>query len=151
MNERPERRDSDGDRGGKVRLVVGWILAILLVAFVLANTTSVSVNFLAKKVEMPLIIVLVVTALVGAAIGGLLMRHLRRPAATTVIATTEPTLSADVSVRRGRPVTGRSRLARCPRPAPGRFASSRPSSPSRSGPRGCESAGRGSRASRQPR
>jgi len=79
MNERPERRDSDGDRGGKVRLVVGWILAILLVAFVLANTTSVSVNFLAKKVEMPLIIVLVVTALVGAAIGGLLMRHLRRP------------------------------------------------------------------------
>lgn len=80
MNQQRERHpsDSDGDRGGKARLVVGGILAVVLVAFVLANTTSVKVNFIVADVKMPLIIVLVVTALVGAAIGGLTMRHLRR-------------------------------------------------------------------------
>lgn len=78
MSQKDERRPSDGDSGSKVRLVVGSILGIVLVAFVLANTTSVSVNFIVAKVEMPLIIVLVVTAVVGAAIGGLTMRHLRR-------------------------------------------------------------------------
>ena len=78
MSQKDERRPSDGDSGSKVRLVVGSILGIVLVAFVLANTTSVSVNFIVAKVEMPLIIVLVVTAVVGTAIGGLTMRHLRR-------------------------------------------------------------------------
>lgn len=71
-------RENDKD-GGKVRLVVGWVLVAVLAAFVLANTTTVPVNFIVAKVEWPLIIVLVVTALVGAAIGGLVMRRLRRP------------------------------------------------------------------------
>ena len=50
-------------------------LGVLLLAFVLANTQSVAVNFLFFKANAPLIVVLVATALVGALMTLLMQRR----------------------------------------------------------------------------
>ena len=61
MNDKPERR-----AGGRGRLIVAVIVLAILVAFVVANTRSVKVSFLFTDKKLPLIFVLVVTAIIGA-------------------------------------------------------------------------------------
>lgn len=54
-----------------VHLVGGGALLVLLVLFVAVNTDKTKINFLVADVDLPLIVVLVVTALFGAAIAEL--------------------------------------------------------------------------------
>lgn len=51
------------------------VLAVVLVAFALANTKSTEVNFLVADAKAPLIVVLLATAVVGALIAALLRRR----------------------------------------------------------------------------
>jgi len=59
--------DRDGlDNRTKIRLAAGLVLLVLLVAFVLDNTDDVRIGFVVGDSEIPLIIVLVAVALIGA-------------------------------------------------------------------------------------
>lgn len=60
--------------------VVAVILIILLIAFVVDNTDKVRVGFVFFHSEVALIWVLIITALLGLAVGVLLGRRSRRPA-----------------------------------------------------------------------
>lgn len=57
--------------GDLVRLVPPAILLIVVVAFALANTQKVKVDFLFTETDAPLILVLLATAVVGAIIAAL--------------------------------------------------------------------------------
>ena len=61
------------DTRDNVRIVVAIVLAVLLVAFVLANSYTVTVHFILFKSHVGLIWVLIVTALLGAAVDRLLV------------------------------------------------------------------------------
>lgn len=54
-----------------VQLSVGAVLLVLLVLFVAANTDKTKISFLVGDVDLPLILVLVITAALGAAIAEL--------------------------------------------------------------------------------
>jgi uncharacterized integral membrane protein len=58
--------DTRRDARSTARLVAAVVLAVLLVAFVVDNTDDVEVGFVFTDGEVPLIVVLVLTALVGA-------------------------------------------------------------------------------------
>ncbi|MGH9280144.1 MAG: hypothetical protein ACRD12_18845 [Acidimicrobiales bacterium] len=59
----------------RARLIGAGILVLILVAFVVANSASVKVSFLITDRQVPLIIVLVVTALLSALVTLILTRH----------------------------------------------------------------------------
>lgn len=61
--------------GDLARVVPAVVLAIVLIAFAVANTKRVKVNFLVADAKAPLIVVLLATAVVGALIGALLRRR----------------------------------------------------------------------------
>lgn len=65
MADEVERRVENGT---KVRIAAALVLLALLVAFVLDNTDSVTVGFVFTDRRVPLIFVLLVTAVVGALI-----------------------------------------------------------------------------------
>jgi hypothetical protein len=67
MEERRERPARDGAPRRRIspRAVLAAVLLVLLVAFVLDNTREVRVGYVIGDATMPLIIVLVVTAVVG--------------------------------------------------------------------------------------
>ncbi|MBA3282417.1 MAG: LapA family protein [Acidimicrobiia bacterium] len=73
-DEGTENRFSAGDLA---RVAPAVVLAIVLIAFAVANTKRVKVNFLVADAKAPLIVVLLATALVGAVIGALLRRRRR--------------------------------------------------------------------------
>jgi uncharacterized integral membrane protein len=58
------------------KLAAGAALLVLLVLFVVANTDKTRISFLVTDVDLPLIVVLVATAVFGGLIAELL-RHLR--------------------------------------------------------------------------
>jgi uncharacterized integral membrane protein len=66
MSDSPSRPARS--RKETARLAVGALLLVLLVLFVVANTRKTKIDFLVADVELPLILVLAVTAVVGAAI-----------------------------------------------------------------------------------
>lgn len=76
----PERRRDPGNPVGRLfaRHWGALLLAIVLIVFVLENRRRVSINLLATHVRSPLWLVLVVTALIGLAIGYLLARQRAR-------------------------------------------------------------------------
>jgi uncharacterized integral membrane protein len=61
-------RSSASTRSKKdtVRLIAGAVLLVLLVLFVVANTDKTKIDFLVTDVDLPLILVLAVTAVLGA-------------------------------------------------------------------------------------
>lgn len=63
------------DRRDIVRLVGAGLLALLLVAFVVANSASVKVSFIVTERQVPLIVVLVVTALLSSLVTLILVRR----------------------------------------------------------------------------
>ena len=73
-----ENKADDTDVGQNLVRIVPPILigAVLIVCF-LANTDSVEINFLVTEAEAPLIVILLVTALLGAVLGWF-VRFLRR-------------------------------------------------------------------------
>ena len=64
MNDKPQRQPREGP--SRTRLIIAVIVLAVLVAFVIANTRSVKVSFLFTDKKLPLIFVLVVTAIIGA-------------------------------------------------------------------------------------
>lgn len=71
-DEGAEKRFSAGDLA---RVAPPVVLAIVVIAFAVANTKRVKVNFLVTDARAPLIVVLLATAVVGALIGALLRRR----------------------------------------------------------------------------
>lgn len=68
---------SKRDRGDLVRAVAGIVALILLVAFVTANSQSVTVSFLFFRHSIGLIWALLFSALLGAGVTAMVL-HLRR-------------------------------------------------------------------------
>ena len=66
------------DVGRIVRLVVGAVVLVLLTLFVVVNTDDVTVQFLVGEVTLPLVIVLLVTAVLGGVISSLFFASRRR-------------------------------------------------------------------------
>jgi uncharacterized integral membrane protein len=76
-DSRSERRETS-DRRRTARMVGVGVLVILLVAFVVANTDEVNIDFLVADFDVRLIFVLIVTAIVGALIDRLIRRVRRQ-------------------------------------------------------------------------
>ncbi|RPE29494.1 uncharacterized protein DUF1049 [Kitasatospora cineracea] len=64
-----------GGRDVRFRTIAFLVLGILAVWFIAVNTASVSIRLWIPTVTLPLWLVLLVTLLVGAALGGLLARR----------------------------------------------------------------------------
>jgi uncharacterized integral membrane protein len=80
MNNLPARsgeRAPERSRRQQARLVVGLVLGGLGVAFALLNLDEVSVNWLVGTWDTPLIVVIAVSVLVGAALGLVVGRQRR--------------------------------------------------------------------------
>lgn len=58
--------ETERDSRNTIRIVAALILVALLVAFVVDNTESVEVGFVFTDGEVPLIVVLIATAIIGA-------------------------------------------------------------------------------------
>jgi uncharacterized integral membrane protein len=65
-----DSRDGTTQRSKKeiARLALGAVLLVLLVLFIVANTDKTKIEFLVTDVELPLVLVLAITAVVGAAV-----------------------------------------------------------------------------------
>ena len=57
------------DRGFEAKTLAAFLLAALLVAFAVANSQKVEVDFLVKTADVPLVIVILVSVLLGAVLG----------------------------------------------------------------------------------
>ena len=57
---------------------IGGIVAALLLVFILQNRQEVTINFVTREREFPLWIVLGVTAIIGALLGQLIERYIRK-------------------------------------------------------------------------
>ena len=68
-------RSPERSRGERARLIATLVLAALGAAFALANLDEVGVNWLVGTWRTPLIVVIAVSVLVGAALGYLLGRR----------------------------------------------------------------------------
>ena len=66
------------DVGRVVRLVIGAVMLVLLTLFVVVNTDDVTVGFLVGEVTLPLVVVLLVTAVLGGLISSLFFASRRR-------------------------------------------------------------------------
>lgn len=66
------------DRRRDARLVLTGVVAVLLVWFALANLTTVPITFWVSTSRAPLILVIVISGVLGAAIALLLTRRSRR-------------------------------------------------------------------------
>jgi uncharacterized integral membrane protein len=84
MNDLPARaqgREAERTRRQQARMIAGLTLAGLGVVFAVLNLDEVSVNWIIGTWDTPLIIVIAISVLVGAALGYLAAR--RREAGTT--------------------------------------------------------------------
>ena len=66
------------DRGDTARIIVAVVIAAAVVAFVVDNIDSVKVGFVFTDKKIPLIFVLVATALIGAILDRLVQYAVRR-------------------------------------------------------------------------
>jgi uncharacterized integral membrane protein len=73
----PGRKAARKERGFVSKSIAAIAIAFLLLAFGLANDNRVSVDFLVLTHDSPLIVVIGVSALLGAIFGALLMRRPR--------------------------------------------------------------------------
>jgi uncharacterized integral membrane protein len=65
-------------RGRDVRMVVTGVVTVLLVWFAVANLQGVKIRFWLASTKAPLIVVIVVAGVLGAAVSGLVTRTTRR-------------------------------------------------------------------------
>lgn len=75
----PENRQPR-DRRRDTRLIVTGVVTVLLLWFALANLQDVSIHFWVSTTKAPLIVVIVISGLLGAAIGLLAQRRRQRDA-----------------------------------------------------------------------
>ncbi|QKW23257.1 DUF1049 domain-containing protein [Kitasatospora sp. NA04385] len=66
-----------GGREMRIRTITFLVLGVLAIWFIAVNTASVEIRLWIPTVTLPLWLVLLVTLLVGAALGGLLSRRRR--------------------------------------------------------------------------
>ena len=80
---RPALREKPAkpDRGYEVRTVVALLIAVLLIAFAVANSQKVEVDFLVTTADVPLVIVVVISVLLGALLGAYTTYRSHRPLA----------------------------------------------------------------------
>jgi uncharacterized integral membrane protein len=76
QEEQPSRPARNRSRD--VRLVLTGIAAVLLVWFALANLQDVKIRYWLTSSRAPLIVVIVISGLLGAALAGLVSRMARR-------------------------------------------------------------------------
>ena len=69
MNDDSEKRERSRNAGATVRLVLAALLLVALVLFVAQNTDDVAVDWLVFDLTLPLWLLLVLTAVVGAVLG----------------------------------------------------------------------------------
>jgi uncharacterized integral membrane protein len=72
-----DRREGGRDNRDTAKLVAIVVLVVVLAAFVIANTESVEVSFVFADFDVPLIFVLIITAILGAIIDRLWLRRRR--------------------------------------------------------------------------
>lgn len=77
-NDRPIKEESSRDVGALIRLTLAGVLVLLLAAFAIDNRKSVRVGWVFGDVRAPMIAILLVTAVVGALIGWLVLYRARR-------------------------------------------------------------------------
>jgi len=75
---RGDRRPARGQRALASKTVAALAVALLLIAFGIANDNRVPVDYLVVTRKSPLILVIGVSALLGALIGGLIVRRRSR-------------------------------------------------------------------------
>jgi uncharacterized integral membrane protein len=73
-----DRERHEVERGASPKVVALAILGVVLLVFALLNTDDVSVDFVLGTVDASLIVVIAVSAVIGAAIGALVMSQRRR-------------------------------------------------------------------------
>jgi uncharacterized integral membrane protein len=80
---RPATRDraAKPDRGFEAKTIAALLIAVLLVAFAVANSQKVEVDFLVTTADVSLVIVIVISVLLGAALGALTVMRSHRPLA----------------------------------------------------------------------
>jgi uncharacterized integral membrane protein len=81
--DRPATRErrAKPDRGFEAKTVAALVIAALLVAFAVANSQKVEVDFFVATAHTPLVIVIVISVLLGAALGALTAYRSHRPVA----------------------------------------------------------------------
>jgi uncharacterized integral membrane protein len=79
LPSRPGERSPERSRRQKARLIAGGVLAGLGVLFALLNLDEVGVNWIIGTWDTPLIIVIAVSVVVGAALGFLAARRQQTP------------------------------------------------------------------------
>ncbi len=79
--DRPARRERAArpDRGFEAKTVAALLLAALLIAFAVANSQKVEVDFLVTTADVPLVIIILVAVLLGAVLGALTAWRSHRP------------------------------------------------------------------------
>ena len=80
--EGEQREPAARDRGHDVRMVLIGVAAVLLLWFALGNLESVSIHFWIFHTRKPVILVIAISGLLGAALALLLTRQRRRKAGT---------------------------------------------------------------------
>jgi uncharacterized integral membrane protein len=80
---RPATREKPAkpDRGFEAKTIAALLIGVLLVAFAVANSQKVEVDFLVATADVPLVIVVVISVLLGAALGALTAYRSHRPLA----------------------------------------------------------------------
>jgi uncharacterized integral membrane protein len=77
-DDRPVPQESSRDVGTLIRLTLAAVLVLLLAAFAIDNRKSVRVGWVFGDFRAPMIVILFVTAVVGALIGWLVLYRARR-------------------------------------------------------------------------
>jgi uncharacterized integral membrane protein len=75
--EKPARRD----HGFEAKTLVALLIGVLLIAFAVANSQKVEVDFLVTTAEVPLVIIIVISVLLGAVLGAFTAYRSHRPLA----------------------------------------------------------------------
>jgi len=80
-HERPARREKGAkpDRRFESKTLAALILAALLIAFAVANSQKVEVDFLVTNTDVPLVIVILLAVLLGAVLGAVAHWRSHRP------------------------------------------------------------------------
>ena len=77
----PREKPAKPDRGFEAKTVAALLIVVLLVAFAVANSQKVEVDFLVATADVPLVIVIVISVLLGAFLGALTAYRSHRPLA----------------------------------------------------------------------
>lgn len=73
------RGGQDVDRKLETKTIAAIVVAVVLIAFALANSQKVEVDFLVATADTPLVVAIVIAMLLGFVLGNLLRRRTHKP------------------------------------------------------------------------